>query len=458
MAGNRYSVIGLGKLGASMVAALASRGFDVIGVDVSQKAVDLLNAGQAPVQETALAETIARHRERLRATISCAEAVLNSDVSFVVVPTPSDTRGSFSIEYAAAAFREIGRALAQKAGYHLVVLTSTVLPGATRHGLLPILECESGKLAGPDFGLCYSPEFIALGSVIQDFLNPDFTLIGESDERAGSRLEICYSEILLNGAPCRRMSIENAELAKIALNAYVTTKISFANMLSELCERLPGGDVDVVTGALGLDKRIGLRYLTGGLGYGGPCFPRDNAALAFVARSLGGRAELSETTDRFNRGLPGKYSEQIRALARTGDTVAILGLAYKPLTHVVEESQGLELALLLAQAGLRVIAFDPWLQPATRAALASEVVVLDSLADALSEATIVVITTPDPAFRQLAADAIPKRALPTPVIDFWRVARLQLAGQPHIRYLAVGTSSSDDENAARLEALWGQHR
>ena len=163
------SVIGLGKLGASMVAAIASRGFDVIGVDINQKSVELINEGREPVQETDLGKYISENKDRIRATMSHEEAVLNSDISFVIVPTPSDDKGSFSLQYAAWAFREMGKALAKKNGYHIIVLTSTVLPGATRYGLLPILEKESGKKAGKDFGLCYSPEFIALGSVIRDF-------------------------------------------------------------------------------------------------------------------------------------------------------------------------------------------------------------------------------------------------------------------------------------------------
>src|SRR5207245_1039686 len=156
-----------------------------------------------------------------------------------------------------------GRALAQKADYHTVVLTSTVLPGASRYGLLPIHERSSGKRCGDDFGFCYSPEFVALGSVIRDFLHPDFLLIGEYDRRSGDELEAHYRDIVVNGAGAARMSVENAELAKISVNAYVTTKITFANMLAEICDRMPGGDVDVVSNAIGLDSRIGRKYLTG---------------------------------------------------------------------------------------------------------------------------------------------------------------------------------------------------
>ena len=449
-----YSVVGLGKLGASMAAAIASRGFNVIGVDVNQRVVDLVNAGHAPVQETNLEETIAANQERLRATLSHHEAILNSDVTFVVVPTPSDERGAFSLQYAAWAFREIGRALAEKDGYHNVVMTSTVLPGSTRYGLLPVLERESGKVCGRDFGLCYSPEFIALGSVIHDFLNPDFTLVGEFDEQAGSQIEACYAEITENNPPCQRMSLENAELTKIAVNTFVTTKITFANMLADLCERIPGGDVDVVTDALGLDRRIGRQYLTGALGYGGPCFPRDNVALSFIARALGTRADLAETTDCANRSLVEKVAEHLYSTIQRGTTVAVLGLAYKPLSHVIEESQAIYLARSLARAGARVIAYDPLASDAARTELRDQAVILDSVGDCLAQAEVVLITTPDPAFRRLTAADFGCNESTVTVVDFWRILDKELAGQPNIHYIPIGRSVDDAANGARLAALW----
>jgi UDPglucose 6-dehydrogenase len=449
-----YSVVGLGKLGASMLAAIASRGFHVIGVDINQQVVELVNAGRAPVGETGLAEAMTANRARIRATMSHRDAVLHSDLTFVIVPTPSDERGAFSLQYAAWAFGEIGRALAEKTGYHNVVLTSTVLPGATRHGLLPVLERESGKRCGRDFGLCYGPEFIALGSVIRDFLHPDFTLIGEHDERAGGHLEACYGELLPDHPPCRRMSLENAELTKIAVNTFVTTKISFANMLADLCERLPGGDVDVVTDALGLDRRIGRRYLTGALGYGGPCFPRDNRALSFLARALGTRAPLAEATDGMNRALAERVVEGLRPIVRRGMTVAVLGLAYKPFSAVVEESQGIFLARALSQAGARVVGHDPLANNAARNELHGQAVILDSVADCLRQADVVLIANPDPAFRALTAADFDHGRADVTVVDFWRIVDGALAGRPGIRYIAAGRGADDAEAATRLARLW----
>ena len=450
-----YSVVGLGKLGASMAAAFAKRGVNVIGVDVNQRAVDLVNAGQAPVQETDLEETIGANRQRIRATLSHRDAILNSDTTFVIVPTPSDDRGAFTLQYAAWAFREIGRALAEKEEYHLVVLTSTVLPGSTRYGLLPILERESGKVAGRDFGLCYSPEFIALGSVLRDFLNPDFTLVGEIDERSGQLLESIYAQVMENRPPCKRMSLENAELAKIAVNAFVTTKITFANMLADLCERIPGGDVDAVTGALGADPRIGHKYLKGAIGYGGPCFPRDNMALGFVAHAIGTKAELAETTDCVNRSLPDKIVNRLRTMIEPGMTVAVLGLAYKPSSHVVEESQGVYLARALSKLGARVIAYDPLASEMARAELHDQVLVMDTMEACLSQAQVVLITTPDPAFQVLTAADFSGPHWPVTVVDFWRILDRSLAANSNIDYVPIGRSGDEAANAARLVDLWG---
>jgi UDPglucose 6-dehydrogenase len=449
------SIIGLGKLGASMAAGFASRGFNVIGVDVDHRAVDALNEGRAPVQESNLGDYLCQNRERLRATLKHEDAILNSDISFVIVPTPSDERGAFSLQYAAFAFKEIGKALAKKKGYHVIVLTSTVLPGATRYGLLPILEKESGKKCGPDFGLCYSPEFIALGTVIRDFLNPDFYLIGEFDKRSGDLLQDVNENVSMNKAPCQRMTIENAELAKIALNSFVTMKISFANMLAEMCERIPGGDVDAVSDALGQDKRIGRKCLTGGLGFGGPCFPRDNVALGFLARELGADAELPMATDRINRNLAHKIIETLRPSLHRDTTVAVLGLAYKPLSHVVEESQGIYIARSLANSGVRVLGYDPLANEQAAKELHRYALILDSIQDCVREADVILITTPDAAFKNLTAKELLGSKTRVTVVDFWRMLGKELADRPGINYIAGGRCFDNTGSASKLQALWG---
>jgi UDPglucose 6-dehydrogenase len=356
----------------------------------------------------------------------------------------------FSLQYAGYAFREIGRGLARKDGYHLVVLTSTVVPGSTRHVLLPELEAASGKKCGRDFGLCYSPEFIALGSVIHDFLNPDFTLIGEFDGRSGAMLERCYAEIIENAAPCKRMSLENAELTKLAVNTFVTTKIAYANMLAHLSEIIPGGDIDVISDAVGADKRIGRRYLTGGLGFGGPCFPRDNIALSAFARRVGVSADIAVTTDAVNRSPVKRLVEHVRAAVRPESTVAVLGLAYKPYSHVIERSQALEAALSIADAGIRVVCYDPLARDAAREELKDKAIVLNSMKACLDQAEVVVIANADPEFAMLTAEDFPRRTPPVHVIDCWRLLRSQLERSGKVRYRAIGLAADVDDSLVRL--------
>ena len=433
-----------------MAAAIASRGFEVLGVDSNTSVVESLNAGRAPVHETFLEETIADNRERLRATSSYQEAILSSDITFVVVPTPSDERGAFSLSFVESAFREIGRALLTKSGSHIVVLASTVLPGSIRSRLLPILEEESGRTAGENLGLCYGPQFIALGSVLRDFLNPDLILIGEHDHAAGARLESFYNELMLNNPPCRRMSIENAELAKIALNNYVIMKMTFANMLADLCEVIPGGDVDVVSEALGLDRRIGGYCLKGGLGYGGPCFPRDTAALSFMARTLGVPVDLVDAADSANRSRPHAVVQKLRSVIGPESTVAVLGLAYKPSSHIVEESQAIFIARALARSGVQVVAYDPLANESARAELQDEVTILGSANECVAVADVVVIATPDAAFRAFSQDEFRGKT----VVDCWRLLDDKLAHCAEVNYLSVGKNFSGSEQKVYKGSNW----
>jgi UDPglucose 6-dehydrogenase len=454
MMSRHFSIVGLGKLGASMAAAIASKGHTVIGVDIDRRAVDALNEGRAPVQETGLQELTEQNRARLRGTMSHETAIRESELTFVIVPTPSDERGAFSLQYAAYAFREIGKALAKKKQWHTVVLTSTVLPGATRHGLVPILEEHSGRRSGIDFGVCYSPEFIALGSVIRDFLNPDFLLIGELDEASGSHLAECYGDIMGTATPVKRMSLENAEIAKIAVNAFVTTKITFANMLAELCVAIPGADVDVVTDALGTDSRIGRKYLTGGLGFGGPCFPRDNLALGFIANAVGAPSELPLVTDRLNRQVADRILRQLRPQIPRDVTVAMLGLAYKPLSHVIEESQAIMIAKALLEYGARVLAYDPLAGDAASLELGGRALIMDNPCDCLRDADVVLIATPDERFKALTARDFRRGGRPVLVVDFWRILSDNLSGVDGIDYVAYGRGQALT-NVDVLKELWG---
>ena len=419
----KISVIGLGKLGSPLAAVFASKGHAVIGVDLNPDFVDKINAGIAPVPEPSLQELISTNRSRLRATLHYTEAVLESDVTFVIVPTPSGSDGLFSNKYLVKAVETIGLALAQKNSYHLVVITSTVTPGSTDGEIKEILEASSGRTVGDNLGLCYNPEFIALGSVVKNMLYPDMILIGESDKKAGDLLEEIYSTSCENSPPVRRMNLVNAEIAKISINTFVTTKISYANMLSDICGRLPGGDVNVVTDAIGLDSRIGSKYLKAAVAFGGPCFPRDNIALAAFAHKIGARADLAVATQDINTYQNVRILEFVESHAKS-KKIGILGLSYKPGTYVVEESQGVQLANQLIQKGYDVYVYDPMALDEAKKVLHPDVDPTASVYNCLEEADTILIMIPWPEFADKITPALLQSLNnPKTILDCWRLLK-----------------------------------
>jgi UDPglucose 6-dehydrogenase len=419
----KLSIIGLGKLGAPMAAVMAHKGHTVVGVDVNPAYVAAIQQGRAPVNEPGLADMIQANSARLSATTDCEEAILSTEATFIIVPTPSEPDGTFSTRYVMSVAEKIAAALRRKNGWHLVVLSSTVMPGSTGGQLLPFLEDFSGKRCGEDFGLCYNPEFIALGSVIRDMLNPDMILIGESDRPSGDLLESLYQGVCESHPRIQRMNFVNAELTKLSVNTFVTTKISYANMLAQVCETLPGADVDVVTSAIGCDSRIGQKYLKGALGYGGPCFPRDNVAFSALARANGVPALLAEATDQMNRRQVPRLAELILSRLPEGGTVGILGLAYKPDTDVIEESQGLELAKRLSEAGVRLVVYDPAAMENTRQHLTGRVQYAHSAGECAGQADVLAITTAWTEFAHLSPADLKTGARKPVLLDCWRMLR-----------------------------------
>jgi UDPglucose 6-dehydrogenase len=300
-------------------------------------------------------------------------------------------------------------------------MTSTVMPGSTGGELREVLEKHSGRDVGSELGLCYNPEFIALGSVVRDMLKPDMVLIGESDPHAGQILEDLYRKTCDNQPAVRRMNFVNAELTKISVNAFITTKISYANMVADICDRLPGADVDIVTHAIGADSRIGAKYLRGATGYGGPCFPRDNVAFATLARSLGARPDIAEATDRINHYQVERLLQAIRSRVRPGATIGILGFAYKPDTVVIEESQGVTLAERLLNDGYNVVGYDPKALHAAAAKLGTRLQQASSADHCVGSADLAAIMTPWVEFRNLPLSAFARSIGRMVVIDCWRV-------------------------------------
>ncbi len=409
------SVCGLGKLGACIAATLADRGFNVVGVDIDPEKVRRINEGLPPVDEPLLAETIATGRSRLRATTDARET-LHTDATFFIPPSPSLPDGSFSNEFLLRAMQPVARAVGEAGKQnHLFVCSSTTTPGAGESVFIPMLEKETGMKCGREFGYCYNPEFIALGNVIQGLLEPDLVLIGESDQRSGAALETMYRKYVRNEPRIARMSVISAELTKISVNSFITMKISFTNQLRMIAERFPKADIHTVLEAIGSDSRINHKYLRAGMSFGGPCFPRDNRVLAYAAKQAGANAPLAEATDIVNEATKENLLAHVESSVKPGASVAVLGLAYKPDTYIVEESAGLFLAQNLKRHGYRVLIHDFAATPDNSPSLL-EFEVLRDVKDlaARDDIQLAIICCPWPQYRDI------KLAPNTAVMNPWK--------------------------------------
>jgi len=350
----RTAVCGLGKLGSSIAVVLAASGFQVTGVDLDEKKVRKINNGEAPVDEADLEDYLQLEDVKcnLRATMKVSEAVHASDACFFVTPTPSLPDGSFDHTMLLSAICTVAHEVAkQHRRDYLFIVNSTVMPGFLSLQAVPTLDRILGS---GSYDLAYKPEFIALGTVIRDLLYPDVLLIGAKTEECGEKVEHLYREVVLHNCQAKKISLVEAELAKISLNCAVTMKISFANQVAMVARKLGANPMNVLS-AVGHDHRIGHAALRPGLPFGGPCFPRDNRMFQYVATSLGERAPLAEATDVVNRNLLRACSNLVPAHG----TIGILGLSYKPGTVHTDESAGKYWYTVMRSRNRKVYAYDP---------------------------------------------------------------------------------------------------
>jgi UDPglucose 6-dehydrogenase len=276
------------------------------------------------------------------------------------VPTPSDKNGKFVNAALETAIDEIIKVTKVKS--HIICVVSTVMPGTCEYFLEKFIPSKLTNSTS-NFEVVYSPEFIALGTVIDNMKKPDMILIGTSSVSSGNTVAEVLTGIAENNPPVQLMSLPSAELVKIAVNTYVTTKISYANMLSELTEQIPGADKYEVLKALGFDSRIGGKYLSPGLGFGGPCFPRDNKALSALGKSIGVKTEIANATTTINKRQPKLKARLInRKFLDKSQKILVLGLSYKPGSFVTEESQAVMLVHELSKKWKNVYVHDPQVQ------------------------------------------------------------------------------------------------
>jgi len=441
---NKISVVGLGKLGLPLVACFASRGFKVIGIDINKEVVDAVNKGKSPIVEPKLAEFILKFKKNIITTQNHDEAIKKTDITYIIVATPSDMKGNFSNPYVESAMKSLAKSFGKnKKKYHLFVISSTVMPGSTEKRFIPLIEKYSGRKLNTDFGLCYVPDFVALGNVIDNFLNPDLVVIGQSDKFAGDQLIPIYKKLCKNKPYIARMSIISGEIAKIALNNYITLKMSFANFLANLCEKIPGADVDAITRAIGSDKRISPYYIKGGLSFGGTCFPRDTKAFQIFLRKYNYRPELIRAVEKINKFQDKHLSDIVfKNLSLIRDKkVSILGLSFKPNTAVITESPAIKLIHSLLERNVKIAVYDPLAMNNTKNIFGNKIQYTKSIRDCFSRSSCWVITTPDKKFKKINDSFVAKS--PTVIIDCWRILNPQKFSKK-IKYIKWGYYKEKD--------------
>ena len=354
----RISIIGTGYVGLTAGVGLASKEHDVKCVDIDEKKVEQINEGVCPIYEEDLPELMEEtiSNERLEASLDTKEAVRNSEVTFLCVGTPRQEDGTINLENIKKAARDAAEGLKEKDEFHMFVVKSTVIPGTTEDQIIPILEKETGKEVGEDFGVCMNPEFLREGNALDDFLNPDRIVIGEYDEKSGDILEQIYTDF---ETQILRTSLKAAELIKYASNSLLATKVSFINEIGNLCKEL-NIDVYEVADGIGLDERVNREFLDSGPGWGGSCFPKDvNALISFMSEK-GVDSQVLESVIRQNEDHKTKLVELLEdEIDVSGKRIAILGLAFKPGTDDIRNSPAIDIIEELKEKDAKVKAYDP---------------------------------------------------------------------------------------------------
>jgi len=399
----RLCIVGTGHVGLVYGVAFALAGHDIRCTDVDSRVVENLNRGQPTFFEPGLEDALlkAQRSGQIAFSTDTTDSVRDSDVVFLCVPTPSLPNGSIDLSYVAEAAESVGKGMRSAGGYRVVAVKSTVLPGTTEGVVRPALEKASEKKAGRDFGLSMNPEFLREGSAVEDAMVPDRIVIGALDEKSADIMKRVYE---FATCPVMETDLRTAEMIKYATNAFLATKVSFANELANLCDAFGGIDVDHVVEALGLDPRINPKFLKAGLGFGGSCFPKDVRALMAAGKARGYSPRLLQATLDVNEDQPLRAIELAEKAVGSlkGKRVAILGLSFKGGSDDVRESRAVPLAKALLERGATVVGYDPAANDSFKRVM-PRVVVVGNVSSALADADVCIVHNDWPQWRDLKA-------------------------------------------------------
>lgn len=428
-------VVGTGYVGLVTGACLADFGMNVLCVDKDESKIAALQAGRIPIYEPGLEEIVAKNQRagRLTFTTDLKAGIESALAIFIAVGTPPRPDGAPDLTFV----RQVAEAIAAHMNGYKVVVTKSTVPTGTGRMIEQILRSDDG---GREFSVVSNPEFLREGSAIADFLRPDRIVIGASDARAIEVMKEVYGPLFLAETPFVITDVASAELIKYASNGFLAVKISFINEIARLCE-LMGADVHDVSRGMGLDRRIGSRFLLPGPGFGGSCFPKDTAAAVDLARQHGYRFRIIESAICVNSETKARMIEKIANAAGplAGRTVAVLGLSFKPETDDIRESPALAVIADLVAAGASVRAFDPAAIENARAVFPDLYYAGDAY-DCATGADVLVLATEWNEFRALDFDRLAKLMRSKTVVDLRNVYEPRELSAAGWSYTGVGRS------------------
>jgi UDPglucose 6-dehydrogenase len=442
MVTRKISVFGLGPVGLVTAASFAMRGHYVVGIDPDAVKVGMINCGKAPFVEPSLESYIQEtiKNGKFKAT---SESRTNdgSEIAYVTVGTPSAQDGSIDLTYVRNAAVAIGESLRRRREQQLVVVKSTVVPGTARKVVKPILEERSGKVLGKGFGLCSNPEFLREGNAIYDSEYPDRIIIGGEREEDLVKLEAFYRELYGDRTPPTiKTSYENAEMIKYANNAFLAMKVSYINMIANLCQKIEGADVEDVAKGIGLDKRIGSLFLRAGLGWGGSCFPKDLKAISAYGRKFNLQTSLVDAAISINDTQPSKAVEMAERLIGPlkGKRIAILGLAFKSDTDDLREAVSIPLIRELWSRGVEVIAYDPAAMPNAKPIFHDEIKFATNATECISDADCCIVVTEWDEFKRMPPELFVKKMKHPVIVDGRRIFNRSKFTAARVTFSAIG--------------------
>ena len=434
----KISVVGLGFVGLSLASVLASKGFNVIGLDVDVIKCKKISNGIVPFYEPDLKQVLKNGLKKNLEINNNFLSIKNSDIIFITVGTPQKSNGAIELTIIKKAIASVGKIISKSKKNPIIFIKSTVIPGTLENTLLPILEKESGKESGKEFGLISNPEFLQESTAIRDTKFPHVIVLGGTEKKYLKKAKIFFN-ILHPNIPIIITNYQTSEMIKYANNSFLATKISFINQISSICQNIPGANVDDIAKAIGLDSRIGKLFLNAGPGYGGSCLPKDVKAIMNFSLKTGTTPLFLEAVEKINEQQIVNIMKLIKKNCGNlkGKNIAILGLAFKPNTDDIRDSISLKIIKILLKKHVIITVHDPMAIENVKKIFKNKIKYASSITNVLKNSHCGIIMTAWPEYSKITNNHI-KNMEKRVIIDSRRILK---NSKLDCNYQAIGIGS-----------------